>query len=181
MACRISSRVGLGLAATSAEAETIWPGVQKPHWSASVRTKAPTSGCSRRPSIVVTSRSPTVCASVMHDRTGIPSRSTVHAPQWPSPQATFVPVSPRSSRSTAASDRSTGGSTRWTSPLIVSSSTTRHREDVRQVDEPKRRPRHGDPVAVVLDLGQGAPQVAGCRQELLYVVELGDAAVALVA
>src|SRR5205085_4048936 len=53
IACRISSRVGLGLAATSADAETIWPGVQKPHWRASVRTKAPTSAWSRSPSIVV--------------------------------------------------------------------------------------------------------------------------------
>src|SRR5205807_1639577 len=73
IACRTSSRVGLGLAATSAEAETIWPGVQKPHWSASARTNAPTSGCSRRPSIVVTSRPATVCASVMQESEGMPS------------------------------------------------------------------------------------------------------------
>ena len=31
MPCRISSCVGSGFAATSAAAETIWPGVQKPH------------------------------------------------------------------------------------------------------------------------------------------------------
>ena len=44
MWCRISSRLGDGTASTSAAAETIWPGVQKPHWSASHRTKASTSG-----------------------------------------------------------------------------------------------------------------------------------------
>src|ERR1700751_3685450 len=38
-----------GAAATSAAAETIWPGVQKPHCSASARTNASTSGWSRRP------------------------------------------------------------------------------------------------------------------------------------
>ena len=32
-------------------------------------------------------------ASVMHESVGSPSTSTVHAPQCPSPQATFVPVS----------------------------------------------------------------------------------------
>ena len=96
---------------TSAEAETIWPGVQKPHWSASARTNASTSGWSRSPSIVVTSRLPTVWASVMHESAGVPSSRTVHAPQCPSPQAIFVPVSPRSSRSVSASVFRTGPST----------------------------------------------------------------------
>src|SRR5919198_388911 len=181
IACRISSCFGLGFAATSAEAETIWPGVQKPHWRASARTNAATSGCSRSPSIVVTSRSPTVCASVMHDRAGMPSRSTVQAPQWPSPQAIFVPVRPRSSRRTYASGRPTGGSTAWTPPLTLSSSTAGHRQDVRQVDEPKRRARRRHPLALVLDLGQRTPEVASGRQELLDLLELGDAAVPLVA
>jgi hypothetical protein len=98
---------GSPFASTSAAAETICPGVQKPHWSASARTKAPTSGCSRSPSIVVTSRPSTVCASVMHESIGTPSTWTVHAPQCPSKHAIFVPVSPRSSRRTSASERST--------------------------------------------------------------------------
>jgi hypothetical protein len=34
----------------------------------------------------------------------------VHAPQWPSPHATFVPVRPRSSRRTVASERPTAAS-----------------------------------------------------------------------
>src|SRR5205085_684667 len=175
------SREGSGFASTSADAETIWPGVQKPHWSASSRTNAPTSGWSRSASIVVTSRSSTQCASVMQDRVGTPSRSTVHAPQWPSPHATFVPVRPRSSRRTYASGRSTGGSTWCTPPFTRSSSTRRHREDVREVDQPEGGAPDGYPVALVLDLGQRAPQLARRQQELLDLLELLDAPVALVA
>src|SRR5207248_7543120 len=119
--------------------------------------------------------------SVMHERVGTPSRSTVHAPQWPSPQATFVPVSPRSSRRTYASGRSTGGSTGWTPPFTRSSSTRRHREDVGEVDEPEGRATDCDPVALVLDLGQRAPELASRQQELLDLLELLDASVALVA
>src|SRR5581483_7061137 len=81
IACLISSLDGSGVLDTSATALTIWPGVQKPHCRASVRTKASTSGWSRSPSIVVTSEPSTVCTSVMHERTGVPSTSTVHAPQ----------------------------------------------------------------------------------------------------
>src|ERR671930_733177 len=103
----------------------------------------------------------------MQERVGMPSRSTVHAPQWPSPQAIFVPVRPRSSRRTYASGRPTGGSTAWTPPLILSSSTAGHGKDVRQVDEPKRRARRRDALALVLDLGQRPPKVARGRQELL--------------
>ena len=44
IAARISSRVGCGLAASSAVAETICPGVQKPHCSPSSATKACCSG-----------------------------------------------------------------------------------------------------------------------------------------
>src|SRR5207302_9079798 len=98
IACRISSFDGLGFAATSALADTIWPGVQKPHCSASAATNASTSGWSRSPSIVVTSRSPTVWTSVMQESVGTPLSCTVQAPQCPSPQATFVPVRPRSAR-----------------------------------------------------------------------------------
>ena len=88
---------------TSATALTICPGVQKPHCSASSRTNACTIGWSRRPSIVVTFAASTLCTSVMHDSVGTPSTSTVQAPQCPSAQATFVPVSDSSSRSASAS------------------------------------------------------------------------------
>jgi len=103
IACRISSCDGLGFAPTSAAADTTCPGVQNPHWTASERTNEAINGWSRRPSIVVTSRSPTVCTSVMHESVGTPSSWTVQAPQCPSPHAIFVPVSPRSSRRTWAS------------------------------------------------------------------------------
>src|SRR5436189_3089656 len=135
IACLTSSEVGSGRASTSAAAETIWPGVQKPHWRASARTNASTSGCSARPSIVVTSRSPTVWTSVMQESTGTPSSWTVQAPQCPSPQAIFVPVRPRSSRKTCASDRPTGASYSYVPPLMRSSGRRRHRHDVREVDE----------------------------------------------
>src|SRR5205823_6208329 len=166
MPCRTSSRVGSGSASTSAAAETIWPGVQNPHWSASARTKASTSGWSRRPSIVVTSRSPTVWTSVMHESTGTPSSCTVQAPQWPSAHATFVPVRPRSPRRVSASVWPTGASTRYTPPFTRSSHATCHRKDVREVDEPKRRPAHKPLLAFVFDLGQRAPEVARGLQEL---------------
>src|SRR5439155_13530248 len=103
IACRISRELGAGLPSTSATALTICPGVQKPHWSASARTKELTIGWSRSPSIVVTRDPATLWTSVMHESVGTPSMSTVHAPQWPSPQATLVPVSDSSSRSASAS------------------------------------------------------------------------------
>ena len=39
-------------------------------------------------------------AGAMHERTARPLTSTVHAPHWASPQPKWVPVSPRSPRST---------------------------------------------------------------------------------
>jgi hypothetical protein len=81
IACRICSPLGSGSVATSAVADTICPGVQKPHCNASARTNAATIGCSRSPSMVVISRPSTACASVMHESVGTPSTCTVHAPQ----------------------------------------------------------------------------------------------------
>src|SRR4051812_5995635 len=160
IACLTSSEVGSGRTSMSAAAETIWPGVQKPHWSASARTNESTSGWPRRPSIVVTSRSPTVWTSVMQESTGTPSSCTVQAPQCPSPQAIFVPVRPSSPRRVSASVGPTGGSTRYRPPLILSSTTGCPRQDVRQVHEPKRRPAHRPLLALVLDLWEHAPEVA---------------------
>src|SRR5213078_601585 len=172
MAFRISSFDGAGFAATKAAADTIWPGVQKPHCTASVRTNACTSGWSRRPSIVVTSRPSTVCTSLMHDSVGTPSSITVHAPQWPSPQTTFVPVRPRSSRNTCASERPTFASTSYVSPLMRSSGRGRHRHDVGEVDQPERRAHVGDAIGVVPFFGKRAPHVACGEQELTDLVEL---------
>src|SRR3954465_2929678 len=157
----------------------ICPGVQKPHCTASVRTKASTSGCSRRPSIVVTSRSPTVCTSVMHASTGTPSSCTVHAPQWPSPQAPSVPVRPSWSRRASASVAPTGTSTSYMPPLMRSSSVTGHRQDVREVDEPKRRPADDALVGLVLELREHPPQLARSLQQLSDLLALLRVAVAV--
>src|SRR6478735_5259356 len=172
IACRISSCDGLEFVSTSAAAETTWPGVQKPHCTASVRTNAWTSGWSRSPSIVVTSRSPTVWTSVMQESVGTPSSCTVQAPQWPSPQAILVPVKPRSSRSTCASDRPTGASYEWVSPLIRSSGRRRHRHDVGEVDEPEGRSRVCHAVLFVPVFRQCQPHVLRDGEELSDLIEL---------
>src|ERR671930_937585 len=172
MACRISSCEGAGFAATSAAADTIWPGVQKPHCTASVLTNAWTSGWSRSPSIVVTSRSPTVCTSVMHESTGTPSSWTVQLPQWPSPQAIFVPVSPSGPRSVSARVWPTGASTSYLAPFTCNSTIGRHRQDVRQVHEPKRRPRDDALLGFVLELRQHPPEVARRLEQLANALAL---------
>ena len=98
------------------------------------RTRA-TSGWARSPSIVVTSRPASRWASVMQASAGAPSTSTVQAPQWPSLQATFVPVSPISSRSSLRErGPSPAASSSWRSPLTTSSGT-RERLDVGDVDQ----------------------------------------------
>src|SRR6266550_914557 len=180
IACRISSCDGAGFAATSAAADTICPGVQKPHCTASVRTKAWTSGWSRRPSIVVTSRPSTVWTSVMQDNVGTPSSMTVHAPQWPSPQATFVPVRPMSSRSTCASERPTGASTSYVSPLMRSSDNGRHRHDVGEVDEPEGRAGVCNAVLLVAFLRQRPPHGLRHGEQLADLIQLGAVAVGAV-
>src|SRR5919198_3714467 len=178
---RISSTDGSGFAATSAAAETTCPGVQKPHCTASAFTKAATSGWSRNPSMVVTSPC-TVCASVMHDSVGTPSTCTVHAPQWPSLHAPFVPVSPSRSRRTVARLAPIGTSTTCSSPFTtsVTSGTGRHRHDVGEVDEPRRRACDDARRVVVLCLGQRAPELASRDEDVVDLVELLDVPVRLV-
>src|SRR5215813_243322 len=66
------------------------------------------SGCSGlpRPSMVMTSRLPTVRDGVMQERMARPPTRTVHAPHCARPQPKCVPVSPRSLRSTYSSGTS---------------------------------------------------------------------------
>src|SRR5690349_6161913 len=107
----------------------------------------------------------------MQESTGTPSSCTVQAPQWPSLQATLVPVRPRSSRRVSASDCPTGGSPAWSSvPLTLSSSTGRHRQDVREVHEPKRRAAHHPLLALVVDLREHPPEVARGLDQLANLV-----------
>src|SRR5262245_66512197 len=61
--------------------------------------------------------SPTV---VIHDRVGLPSMRTVHAPHSPSPQPYLQPVSARSSRSTLNRLRSGSAATSRGEPLTRS-------------------------------------------------------------
>jgi hypothetical protein len=60
--------------------------------------------------MVVTSRPFAIAASVRHELTGIPSSSTVQAPQTPTLQPSLVPVSARSLRR------------KWTSSLLSGTS-----------------------------------------------------------
>src|SRR4051812_2961413 len=64
-------------------------------------------------------RPPTVDIGVWHDRTALPSRCTVHAPQNPAPQPNFVPVRPSSSRRYQSSGMSGSPSNDRLDPLIV--------------------------------------------------------------
>src|SRR5215212_3680255 len=82
-----------------------------------------------------------------------------------------------SSRRTCASDRPTGASTSYVSPLTRSSGRCRHRDDVRQVDEPEGCARVRDAVLLVALLRKDAPHVMRGEQQLANLVELGAVAV----
>jgi len=69
-----------------AQALTISPGVQKPHWKARCSTKARCTGCSwspaPMPSMVTTLLPCTSPIGVTHERTASRLTATVHEPQW---------------------------------------------------------------------------------------------------
>src|SRR5690242_8597406 len=67
--------------------------------------------------MVVTLRPLAAAIGVMHDRTALPSRWTVHAPHWPMPHPNLVPVSPIESRNTQSSGVSAATSTVCDRPL----------------------------------------------------------------
>ena len=70
-------------------------------------------------SIVVIRRFPIDPTGSRQERTGSPSRCTVHAPHCAMPQPNFVPVRASTSRRTQSSGISAGTSTSRGSPLIV--------------------------------------------------------------
>src|SRR6267143_2831494 len=140
MAASISPSVGLGLAASNAVADMIWPDWQYPHCGTSSSIQACwiflPAGVAPMASIVVM-RLPAVAETgVMHERTGLPSRWIVHAPHKARPQPNFVPVIPSTSRSTQSNGVSSSTSTLRALPLIVSvcaicrSSRRRRAQDV---------------------------------------------------
>src|SRR5438105_12488555 len=92
----------------------------------------------------------------------------VHAPQWPSLHAIFVPVNPSCSRSTSARLAPTGASSTCSLPLTVtrSSGIRRQGEDVGEMDEPRGGARDGARSCLVLRLGQRPPEVACGEQQL---------------
>ena len=95
------SRSAPGCSRSSSSAVMSMPGVQKPHCSPWCSWNASWSGWSavrRRPSTVMTSAPSAWTASIRQERTASPSTRTVHAPQTPCSQPTWVPVRPRSSR-----------------------------------------------------------------------------------
>ena len=108
IAVRISARLGLGVRSSSATADMQLAGRAEAALEAVVggeRRRAAARADRRRPRPCATTAPSQAAASVRHDSTARPSRSTVQLPHVPSPQATLVPVSARSARSTSASDR----------------------------------------------------------------------------
>src|SRR5215475_11087893 len=85
--------------------------------------KACCSGCSLldepRPSIVVISLLATVLIGVTHERTALPSTSTVQAPHCARPQPNFAPLSSRSLRSTYSNGVSGSAGTERLTPLTL--------------------------------------------------------------
>src|SRR6516162_11039471 len=98
------------------------PGVQNPHCRASFAMNASWIGCSLSPpmpSTVVTAFPDAAFAGNRQLATGTPSNSTVHPPQTPEPQTSFVPVRFNRSRITSASSASASSGSGFCSPLIV--------------------------------------------------------------
>src|SRR5215210_3187577 len=113
----ISARLGGACSRSSRSAAAIRiPGVQKPHCSACASRNAACNGVSSRPpaspSTVWRSAPSTCTAKTRHDRTADPSSRTVHAPQTPCSQPTWVPVKPSVCRMKSESS-SRGSTTSW--------------------------------------------------------------------
>src|SRR5437867_12945242 len=135
MAHRTSSSVGCGFRSSSAAPTSIIPGVQNPHWRPCSSLNAawigwrPPSPVS--PSTVVTSAPSAWTANIVQDFTGVPSTSTVHAPQPDVSHPTWVPVSPSVSRrkctSSSLGSTSAGRSVPFTLTVICMSPTPSRR------------------------------------------------------
>ena len=99
------------------------PGVQKPHWklceSHIACCRGPRLPSAASPSTVVTSLPAAWTASIRHERTARPSTMTVHAPQTPCSQPTWVPVRLRSSRRKSASVLRASGEPVHVAPLTL--------------------------------------------------------------
>ena len=146
-----------GRAARSASAAMSIPGVQMPHcaapWARNAAWRSLRRAVRRRPAPRPSrSSAPSTCAAgTRHDTAWRPSSRTVHAPQSPASQPTFVPVSPRSSRRTSDRRRIGSTATRDARPLTANSIGARRSAAAsraadrleRPADELQRRPRAG--------------------------------------
>src|SRR5262245_37555504 len=154
------------------------PGVQKPHCRPWCSTKACCTGWSApsgaRPSIVVTSLPSAWSASRVQLFTACPSTSTVQAPHWLVSQPTCAPVSPSPSRRAWTSSVRPSTSSERCSPFTVSwtSGTRRHGDDVGDVEQSERQAHGVDLFALVLDVGEPAPDVASAGDELADLLQL---------
>ena len=125
MAASMSASVGRGLSLSSAAAAISMPLWQNPHCGTSSASQAFCSGCDAlgaRPSMVVIfCVGATAEAGITQLRTATPSRCTVQAPHWATPQPYFVPVRLSCSRSTQSNGVSGSASNCTRLPLTVNS------------------------------------------------------------
>src|SRR5207247_7951185 len=123
MASRICCSLGFLFLSRSALVVMSMPGVQKPHCRPCFSVKPSCTGwslppCSRPSTVVIFA--PSACtASTVHDLTGLPSSTTVHAPQCEVSQPTCVPVIRNTSRMRWTSRRRDSTSASRAAPLIV--------------------------------------------------------------
>src|SRR5208282_6773484 len=124
-AARISSSVGSGFTVSRCFTVIMKPGVQYPHcappqspYAFWIAARLP---CSLMPSTVVISGPSQLKASSVQASIGVPSTSTVQAPQEESSQPRFEPVRPRSRRNTSSSSAFGSMASSWVRPLTRSS------------------------------------------------------------
>src|SRR5687768_4595462 len=118
----MSRSLGFLTARSSAIALITCPDWQKPHCGTSRATHARWTALAVRPvtpSMVVTSALPSADTGNVHERSGLPSRSTVQAPHCATPQPYLVPVKPIASRRTHSSGVSPSTSTRCVPPFTL--------------------------------------------------------------
>src|SRR5882672_2095043 len=119
----MSASVGARFFARRALALMIWPDWQYPHCGTSCRIQAACTAFPARvapiPSTVVTFLPAAADTGVEQERTGCPSRCTVHAPHWAMPQPNLVPVRRSESRSTHSRGVSGAASTLRVLPLTM--------------------------------------------------------------
>src|SRR5262245_40044743 len=108
---------------TQAHAVIRMPGVQMPPSARKASCRTFSRSGAPSDSTVSTRRPATWQTGTRQLFTGRPSRRTVHAPHSPSPQPSFVPVRPKSSRRTSMSRLKGGPPKRCGRPFTVSRST----------------------------------------------------------